>query len=281
MSRVKSIHELYLVNSEGDHTFYHAKPLKSPSLGQLQNELTRLEAHKFETKEHQLLSRLHGRTAIILNFNIQSLSAHMEDLMTDTVCMKANVLCLTETWNSNESTIMINGYRLVAQNKRPGRTGGVALYVKQSVSCESGNHHQPVLTNDDCGDLCVGEVVLGGKRHKIITVYFNPGTTFTQLKEFLQRNRNILDPVALEENSTPFMICGDFNYNMRLEDSRLELLSFMEEQFNFILVNDPSQPTTHNQSCIDLVFSRNIDNVECALSESYSSFHKPMLILLK
>ena len=78
----------------------------------------------------------------------------------------------------------ISGYRLVAQNKRPERTGGVGLYVKQSFSRKSGDHHQPELTNTDCGDLCVGEVVLGGKCHKIITAYFNPGSTFEQLKEF-------------------------------------------------------------------------------------------------
>ena len=83
--------------------------------------------------------------------------------------------------------------------------------------------------------------MLGGKCHKTITVYFNPGTTFEKLKEYLQRNRNILDPVALDKKSTPFMICGCFNYNIKLKHNRRDFLTFMEEQFNFISVTQANQ----------------------------------------
>ena len=281
MSRVKSIQELYLWNARGDHTFYHATPLKSPSLGQLQSELQRLECHKFETEDHQLLKRLRGKTGVILNLNIQSLSAHLEDLTTDSVFMKASELCLTETRMSTESPIEISGYQLVAQNKRSKRAGGVALYVKKRMlSVGSVNPgEQPTLSDADCGDLCVGEFMFGGKCYEIVTIYVNPGTTLAQLKIFLKRNRNILVPKALSKKSMPLIVCGDFNHNLRVGDIRQALLTFMEEQFNLVLANDPNQATTHNQSCIDLVFTRNIDHVECALSESYFSFHKPILLV--
>ena len=66
----------------------------------------------------------------MLVLNVQSLLAHLQHLTTDRVHMMSSVLCLTGTRVTNRESVEIYAYRLLSQNKRPFRNGGVAQYVK-------------------------------------------------------------------------------------------------------------------------------------------------------
>lgn len=136
LSRVKTLEGMFLTNAEKQFTFFHASPKITPKFQQLQSELQRLSNHPFETIDQLLLQKFETRSKILLNLNVQSLNAHHLDITSDTVLMKASIYCFTETWNSHESQVHCEGLRLVSQNKRPSRTGGVAIYVKDSLNFE-------------------------------------------------------------------------------------------------------------------------------------------------
>ena len=76
----------------------------------------------------------HNKHFIIAHHNIQSLRRHIEDLKQNTEIRKAHVICLSETWlteNSNFDSLSIEGYSLELVNSGNGR--GVAMYIQNSV----------------------------------------------------------------------------------------------------------------------------------------------------
>lgn len=81
------------------------------------SELQRLEGHKLATRDHELLQTIQDETVVVLTLNVQSLEAHVADLTSDTVLMKATILCLTETHVGNDTTVEIEGYQCLAQCK--------------------------------------------------------------------------------------------------------------------------------------------------------------------
>lgn len=279
LSRVTSIDGLYITNQKGHFKFHHANPQRSASLSNLQSELQRLESYKFLTLDHQLLQRLEPVNGIILNLNVGSLPAHSEDLTTDEVLMKADVFCLSETWMSNQSSIDMNGLQLLAQNKRPGKTGGVAILQKQSPHSSPEQPRQPTLSADDAGDFCVSLMDLKGSMTKIITVYINPNTSFEEITAFLDKYKEYFAP-SYENDFSPLFVCGDFNYNMKIESKKERLLNFMRQSFGLKLLNDADEPTTTNGTCIDLVFYRHASSASCINHIAYFGCHRPMLILL-
>lgn len=197
----------YLAEGRG---FYHGNPVMSPSMVDLKNELQRLKSYTMETIDHTHLRRLEDVGSIILNLNIQSLSAHMLDLTSDNVLMKAHVFCLTETRVVNESPIEIEGLQLLVQNKRSGKTGGVAIYERVLSSSRSVSVFRPELSSQHEGDICAAEMCLYGRLTMIVCVYINPNTSFDGIRGFFARHQAML--VSDRSGAaTPLLLCGDFS----------------------------------------------------------------------
>jgi hypothetical protein len=51
----------------------------------------------------------------------------------------------------------------------------------------------------------------------------------------------------------------------------------MKVIFELDIPSDLSQGTTRSNSCIDMVFGRNVDNLSCINYVSYFSYHRPIL----
>jgi hypothetical protein len=51
----------------------------------------------------------------------------------------------------------------------------------------------------------------------------------------------------------------------------------MKDVFEFDILSDLSQGTTRSNSCIDMVFWRNVDQLSCMNYVSYFSYHRPIL----
>jgi endonuclease/exonuclease/phosphatase (EEP) superfamily protein YafD len=73
----------------------------------------------------------------------------------------------------------------------------------------------------------------------------------------------------------PIILAGDFNikdnYNAEL------VVQFMKDTFEFDILSDLSQGTIRSNSCIDMVFERNVANLSCMNCISYFSYHRPIL----
>jgi hypothetical protein len=69
----------------------------------------------------------------------------------------------------------------------------------------------------------------------------------------------------------PIILASDFNVN------NAELVEFLKDSFEPDVLSDLSQGTTRSDSCIDVVFLGNVDNLSCMNYVSYFSYHRPIL----
>jgi endonuclease/exonuclease/phosphatase (EEP) superfamily protein YafD len=71
------------------------------------------------------------------------------------------------------------------------------------------------------------------------------------------------------------ILAGDFNVSVK-DNCNAELVGFIKDTFELVL-SDLHQGTTRPNSCIDMVFGRNVDNLSCMNYVSYFSYHRPIL----
>jgi hypothetical protein len=74
----------------------------------------------------------------------------------------------------------------------------------------------------------------------------------------------------------PVILAAEFNVNVK-DNYNAELVEFMEDTFELDVLSDLSQGTTGSNSCIDMVFGRNVANLSCMNYVSYFSYHRPIL----
>jgi hypothetical protein len=70
----------------------------------------------------------------------------------------------------------------------------------------------------------------------------------------------------------PIILAGDFNVNVK-DNYNAELVYFIKDTFELDVLSDLSQGRTRSNSCIDMVFGQNVDNLSCTNYVSYISCH--------
>jgi endonuclease/exonuclease/phosphatase (EEP) superfamily protein YafD len=75
----------------------------------------------------------------------------------------------------------------------------------------------------------------------------------------------------------PIILVGDFNVNVK-DNYNAELVEFMKDTFELDIISDLSEGLTRSNSCIDMVFGRNLDNLSRKSYYLYFSYHRPILI---
>lgn len=136
LSRVTSLEGLFITNATDDFTFYHARVSETPQIREVRNEYARLATHRLPTismEMNQFLTASENdpNSVIILNMNVQSLTAHATDISADPLLSRADFLSLTETWMHMLSpSVTINGFQPVHPVACVKRSGGVAVYKR-------------------------------------------------------------------------------------------------------------------------------------------------------
>jgi hypothetical protein len=82
--------------------------------------------------------------------------------------------------------------------------------------------------------------------------------------------------VRRECEDMPIVLAGDFNVNVK-DNYNVELVEFMKGTFELDVLSDLSEGTTRSNSCIDMVFGRNVYNLSCMNYVSYFSCHRSIL----
>ena len=131
----------------------------------------------------------------ICSLNALSLRKHMEDVRSDPVLLKSDVLALQETWleiaEEEDSRYQLEGYQ--AHFTSQGRGKGVAVFVKEGLKIESvHNFAEP--------NLQLSKIVL--KEIDVINIYRSQDEPLFRAAHHL---RNFLTP---EKNT---LIIGDVN----------------------------------------------------------------------
>ena len=215
-----------------------------------------------------LLELDHNRNFIIAHHNIQSLRCHIEDLKSNTQMRNAHVICLSETWltdnNDNLEDLVIDGYTLETLNI--GRARGVAMYIQNSVDYSV----LPILSND-CDTLAIR--TYGATNMLIAVVYKPPGTRYGT---FCTEMNNITAQTELLETDHAVFV-GDFNIDL-MKDNTIPPRVF-ENYYQAI-----SEPTTSNETLLDHIYIRpnpSINDFTASVLPTYYSYHRPVFIAIK
>lgn len=304
LSRVKSIDGLYLINSNDDFTFYHKYGCTTSTIKEIRDEYTRLSMHPLETITGLVTSFIqtdNNQTVIVCTINAQSLVAHSQDIATDRVLCKSDIMVITETWMDSSSPVDIHGFELIncnlhaytdpecRENLQVRRTaGGVAIYRNLASSISSrpilhNNSEEISFSNSRIGEISLSELTINGCEKFILgAVYIHPRASKTNVELFLRHamadytvNTPRTCPTAQVAVDTPMVITGDFNSNIQDSSATLD---FMRDEFGLSYVTC-GRPTTLRNTTIDLTFVKGL-SASCMPFVAYFSDHRPLFTKL-
>ena len=257
LSRVTTLEGLYLTNYDPSKIFCNKN---------IETNLAKMPTFDLSTA-NPLLQLDHNKNFIIAHHNIQSLRCHIEDLKNNTQMRNAHVICLSETWlteNDNLEDLVIDGYTLETLNVGRGR--GVAMYIQNSVDYSV----LPILSNE-CDTLAIR--TYGATNMLIAVVYKPPDTRYGM---FCTEMSNITAQTELLETDHAVFV-GDFNIDL-MKDPTLVPRVF-RSYFQAI-----SEPTTANQTLLDHIYTKpvpGIDDFVASVLPTYYSYHRPVFIAIK
>ena len=205
--------------------------------------------------------------------NIQGLCQHMEDLKHDQRILSADIICVTETWleqNTSVDSIEMPGWtfnhKLRSQSYHNmtqfqdlvnKRHGGVGYYHKDHITCNI--IHMP------CSDLEAIMFNVQPLNYNYIVLYKPPSYKLALFKQNLA-----LVMQHFNQLSGGKVIMGDFNDNALVSKSAE---NFMQQQGYTQIV---SSPTTENDTTIDHVYIRDINptDIKVQILSTYYSDHE-------
>ena len=184
LSRVEALSQLFIIGTLPKDKFY-ASPKALSELERLHRVCVNNNPTVWEQE--------HDWTLRIASLNCHSLLDKIGDLRSDKMMLRADVLCLTETWlMSDDATdgTDIPGYGLHLNSK--GRGKGIAMYTK--MTCDEVYTH----IKTDKSQM----TRLSTSKVDIINLYRSQGANNSELVEDLKQTI---------QKDHPTIICGDFN----------------------------------------------------------------------
>nr|XP_018914195.1 PREDICTED: uncharacterized protein LOC109042086 [Bemisia tabaci] len=213
------------------------------------------------------------RNRIILYHNVQSLNAHFQDIKNDLNYQCSNILISAESWLKPTDFPEYPNFYVVGRQdvyRNVAHAHGVIVYAKLNEECniifESSSEEKGTAHN---------LFVLVYEDYAICTGYIPPSTSFSvvqlHFKEMLTSGF---------EASSKVILIGDFNQNI-VQESQTLFSRFLSETYpNLVNCIDNKESSTDGGTQIDICFSTSQCNLYAGYSESYFSYHKPVLCLL-
>ena len=191
--------------------------------------------------------------------NIRSLTKHMTDIQVDGVIMKSDVLCLTETWLTPETTMslfQLPGFQCITASK--GRGAGVAVYVKNNIA-ESAKSLSLVNANFQAVRITLPCL-------DIIAVYRSPSSDVKECTKAI---------LAGFKRGQKTIVCGDFN--VPIIPNKTNYLTGTLSSIGFQQL--VSQPTHLQGNLLDHVYV-NFQNGHWFLHSTYYSDHDAICTII-
>ena len=141
----------------------------------------------------------------VASLNVSSLRKHIEDVRTDPHLLHADVLCLSETWltedEEEQPQYQLEGYTSCFLSQ--GRGKGLAVYVRRGLKIQDMQHYSS--THLQMLKICIDGL-------DIITLYRSKEEPLFSVSHHLQ---NLLS------KTTATLLIGDVNYCFRREQNDL------------------------------------------------------------
>ena len=184
--------------------------------------------------------------ATILHLNVRSIRKHYAKLETLVFSFDAqpDILCLSETWLSNDDNInsySINGYTQIAvKNRNTVKGGGVMIQLRNSCNlvkvCES-----------PFEESIFAEIRIHNRKVNLIVIYNKPRAN---KKDFLSKLKKFLETQCY--SACPTVICGYININT-LENNQLtrDYKNLITENGFELAPERPTRVVGDSSTCLD------------------------------
>lgn len=201
------------------------------------------------------------------HINAQSLKPKIDEFRLIFESSNMDVICVSETW-LNESIpnglISLHGYKVFRSDRLVGGGGGVAIYVKDNITCKVCSKTEQF----DIIEHIFVEVSSFGRKMLVGCVY-RPNSSIA-FSNFIMRTEALIMPY------NDILIAGDFNSNLLTETS------FRDSMESIGLTPTNTTTATHftktNNTLLDLIFVGDTSKVLLYDQISASCFSKHDLI---
>ena len=216
----------------------------------------------------------------ILHLNIRSCNTKFDELIAflEMVKMKFSIVVLSETWIKDSSDhINLPGfvsYHSIRQGIRRG--GGVSIFIDKNIdSTDLPNF----FVNNEAFDCAGIRATVGKEVINIIGVYRPPRSSdgYQTLDRFNSMFPDLLQTLAPNQRN---LIVGDFNVDLLKDEPSNSERNFKEHfasLFYLPLINVPTRETDETSTCIDNIYSNNLDptysgTLSCNMSDHHAIF---------
>ena len=190
------------------------------------------------------------------HINTRSLVANFDAFVTHLNLQKYDVIGVTETWLQNgdqENMVNVNSYKFLGKSRVTRRGGGVGLYIRQDIFCET--IFSVSLEFIECLwvklKLSPNNIVIMG------ILYRPPNSDVTQFLNYLE---DVLSNLYSEYDD--ILCLSDFNINML--NTNVDSCSQLESVFSLFnmsqIISEPTRVTANSLSIIDLIYT-NIESI--------------------
>ena len=190
----------------------------------------------------------------LIHFNARSLQANCTkiDCYLKLLNKSFDIIAISETWQSDSNQVInfLTDYTPYSVNRTNHRGGGVAIYVKNGLSCklvEKLSHSYENLF--ECVTI---EINSKSKRSTLVScIYRKPGTSIAEFSDIIEelfgncKNKNMY-------------LCGDLNIDFLKYETHEHTKHFIDALFSlglFPLINKPTRITTSTETLIDNIFT--------------------------
>ena len=198
----------------------------------------------------------------ISSLNCRSLKKHFEDISSDELLLKSDIICLQETWLEDKTipeNILMPNYNLHLNSQGKGK--GIAIYYKEDII----KHEQDI--NDENMQLSK----FNSGAIDIVVLYRSQNGNHKDLIKNLK---------ALRNREKPQLIIGDFNFCFQ-EGSLNPTLKYLQENEFIQLI----QEATHIEgNILDQVHIRDLRSrykYTVEVQSKYYSDHKGLAVVVK
>ena len=222
----------------------------------------------------------------ILHVNIRSMSKNFEKLkLVLHECKHTfSMICLTETWCSNEtfyhnSNLHLPQYNSIHLERKNKRGGGVCVFINKKLLFK---HRKELSASEEANETLSVEILNKNSKNIIVsTCYRPPNTKITPLKKHITHVFNKL----LKENKKIFFV-GDLNINSLDYSTNTKVKSFIDHMFSkgmLSVINKPTRISKNSVSCIDHIYTNSFINHEilAGIMKTDVSDHFPVFIIDK
>ena len=221
-----------------------------------------------------------------MHVNIRSVSKNFEKLklILSEINYKFSIICLTETWCSdqtfhNNSDYDLPEYNSIHQERKNKCGGAISIFINNNLIFKQRNDFS--ISEEDNETLSVEIINKNTKNIIINTCYRPPNSKIRPLKSHITNIFNTL----YKQNKKVYFV-GDLNINSLDYSTNSKVKNFIDLMFSkgiLSVINKPTRVSKRSMTCIDHIYTNSFINQELftGIIKMDLSDHFPVFIIDK